>query len=151
MSLSLVTGKNKRDNSKEMEKQQALSQLSEQKAILPKSKSDTCAESASDDKPEQVVATGMLVWSQNFSDLGGMAMIDNYLVPYAPIPNLDEQSTDKLLPSSNSIIKLNCSSKLSNGINEQSSLLATDFCDFIFPVLIGSPGNIPLDQSWLKQ
>lgn len=150
MSLSLVTGKNKRDNSKEMKKQQSLSQLPEQKAILP-TKSDISVESASHNQPEQVVATGLLVWSQNFSDLGGMAMIDNYLVPYDPIPNFDGKSSDKLLPGSNSIIKINRSSNLSNQSNDQSSLLATDFCDFIFPVLIGSPGNIPLDQSWLKQ
>ncbi|OTF80628.1 hypothetical protein BLA29_002298 [Euroglyphus maynei] len=75
--------------------------------------------------PERFLSTGLLVWSHRFSDLSSsLKMVDNYLVKFDPENDL---------------------------ILDNELILPADFCDFIFPVLIGYPNELPIDPQWIKK
>ncbi|XP_027194459.2 uncharacterized protein LOC113789163 isoform X2 [Dermatophagoides pteronyssinus] len=75
--------------------------------------------------PERFLSTGLLVWSHRFSDLSSsLKMVDNYLVKYDPETDL---------------------------IFDGELILPADFCDFIFPILIGYPNELPIDPQWIKK
>lgn len=74
--------------------------------------------------PERFLSTGLLVWSHRFSDLSSaLKMVDNYLVKYDP-------ETDLII--------------------DGDPILPADFCDYIFPIMIGYPNELPIDPKWIK-
>ncbi|KPM08122.1 hypothetical protein QR98_0066360 [Sarcoptes scabiei] len=73
---------------------------------------------------KELTSTGLLVWSRKFSDLSGLKMIDNYLVYFDPEREI---------------------------IVDGKEILPIEFCDFIFPILIGWPNYVPLDRDWIKK